>query len=86
MARVLRRPRAAEDIAAVWDFIADDNPARVLFRLAENSKMIARGHRSRHLHIPFAVLQYINLQNRPMNAICNCLPELPTRQRPLTSR
>ena len=26
MARVLRRPRAAEDIAAVWDFIADDNP------------------------------------------------------------
>jgi toxin ParE1/3/4 len=26
MARVLRRPKAAEDIAAVWDFIADDNP------------------------------------------------------------
>ena len=26
MARVLRRPRAAEDIGAVWDFIADDNP------------------------------------------------------------
>jgi toxin ParE1/3/4 len=26
MARVLRRPRAAEDIAAVWDVIADDNP------------------------------------------------------------
>jgi toxin ParE1/3/4 len=25
MARVLRRPRAAEDIAAIWDFIADDN-------------------------------------------------------------
>ena len=27
MARVLRRPRAAEDIAAVWDFIADDSLA-----------------------------------------------------------
>ena len=26
MARVLRRPRAAQDIAAVWEFIADDNP------------------------------------------------------------
>ena len=26
MARVLCRPRAAEDIAAVWDFIANDNP------------------------------------------------------------
>jgi antitoxin ParD1/3/4 len=26
IARVLRRPRAAEDIAAVWDFIADVNP------------------------------------------------------------
>lgn len=26
MARVLRRPKAAEDIAGVWDFLADDNP------------------------------------------------------------
>ena len=26
MPRVLRRPKAAEDIAGVWDFIADDNP------------------------------------------------------------
>jgi len=25
MARVLRRPKAAEDIAGVWGFIADDN-------------------------------------------------------------
>jgi toxin ParE1/3/4 len=25
MPRVLRRPKAAEDIAGVWDFIADDN-------------------------------------------------------------
>ena len=26
MARVLRRPKAAEDIVAVWDFIAEANP------------------------------------------------------------
>jgi toxin ParE1/3/4 len=25
MSRILRRPRAAEDIAEVWDYIADDN-------------------------------------------------------------
>ena len=26
MARVLRRPQAAEDIAEIWDYIAEDNP------------------------------------------------------------
>ena len=35
MARVLRRPEVAEDVASIWDYIADDNVAASLMGLSQ---------------------------------------------------
>ncbi len=44
MPRVLRRPQAAEDVAEIWDYIADDNLAaadRFVDRLDEQFRLLA---------------------------------------------
>jgi toxin ParE1/3/4 len=44
MARILRRPQASEDIAGIWDHIADDNLAaadRWLDRLDKQLRLLA---------------------------------------------
>jgi hypothetical protein len=40
------------------------------------------GLRSRHLHIAIRGFVLLNLQNRPMSAICKCLPMLPELSTP----
>ena len=47
MARVLRRPRAAEDIAAVWNSIADDNPVPLITGSTSSTPSFGSWPRSR---------------------------------------
>jgi hypothetical protein len=54
----------------------------VFLGVTEKKEKGTLGLRSRHLHIAIRGFVLLNLQNRPMSAICKCLPMQPELSTP----